>query len=182
MGKLSGLQLNAVKQKKQVAKRLSVVRSHLRWKVHSAQISFTYISVCKCIGNGLIAALGERSKLGGWMKGADFVHCVFLRYVTLLFGKCDHVIEKISAFGKLWISSCFPSVGNCSDSQSTRKIGVQKSVFTLASSPFSLPHLFSSSTSYSKSFELTLAFAEESSSQPRSYHRSAKRTHKEQTS
>lgn len=69
------------------------------------------------------------------MKGADFVHCVFLRYVTLLFGKCDHVIEKISAFGKLWISSCFPLVGNCSDSQSTRKIGVKKSVFTFASSP-----------------------------------------------
>lgn len=61
MGKLSGLQLNAVKQKKQVAKRLSVVRSQIRWKVHSAQLSFTYISVCKCFGNGLIAALGERS-------------------------------------------------------------------------------------------------------------------------
>lgn len=35
------------------------------------------------------------------MKGADFVHGAFLRYVTLLFRKRDHVIEKKSAFGKL---------------------------------------------------------------------------------
>lgn len=36
------------------------------------------------------------------MKGADFGHCVVLRYVTLLFRTYDHVIEKKkTAFGTL---------------------------------------------------------------------------------
>lgn len=101
------------------------------------------------------------------MKGADFGHCVVLRYVTLLFRTYDHVIEKKkNCIWDAWTSSCFSSVGSCSDSQRTGKIGVKKRVFTFSCSPFSVLHLSPPSPSYYKSFELALAFAEDSSLQP----------------